>query len=97
MPSTSTALRRNQAARTLCLVPGARPTSLHATVERDSCGGCFNQIPAQLQLEITQRKKILACEHCGRVLVDDDIMMVGKEPKVVAVEGEKAEVTPTKE
>lgn len=51
------------------------------TVERDSCGGCFNQIPAQLQLEIQQRKKILACEHCGRVLVDDDIMMVGKEPK----------------
>ncbi len=50
-------------------------------VERDACGGCFNQIPAQLQLEIVQRKKILACEHCGRVLVDDDILMVGKEPK----------------
>ncbi|MGK0391451.1 MAG: putative nucleic acid-binding Zn-ribbon protein [Maribacter sp.] len=61
------------------------------TVARDSCGGCFNQIPAQLQLEIQQRKKILACEHCGRVLVDDDIMMVGKEPKVVApVEGAEA-------
>lgn len=61
------------------------------TVERDSCGGCFNQIPAQLQLEITQRKKILACEHCGRVLVDDDIMMVGKKPK------EEPEPTPAPE
>lgn len=42
-------------------------------VARRACGGCFNQIPPQLQLEITQRKKIIVCEHCGRVLVDDDI------------------------
>ena len=49
------------------------------TVERDSCGGCFNKIPPQVQLEITQRKKIIACEHCGRILVDDYIMDVGKE------------------
>lgn len=48
-------------------------------VERDSCGGCFNQIPAQQQLEIQQRKKIMACEHCGRVLVDDEIVEVGRE------------------
>ena len=41
------------------------------TVERDACGGCFNQIPPQMQLEIAQRKKIIACEHCGRILVDD--------------------------
>ncbi len=41
-----------------------------ATVERDSCGGCFNKIPPQVQLEIGMRKKIIACEHCGRVLVD---------------------------
>lgn len=44
------------------------------TVERDSCGGCFNRIPPQLQLEISLRKNIIACEHCGRVLVDDYIM-----------------------
>lgn len=44
------------------------------TVERSSCGGCFNKIPPQLQLEIKQRKKILACEHCGRILVDDNIL-----------------------
>ncbi|MFT5166585.1 MAG: putative nucleic acid-binding Zn-ribbon protein [Saprospiraceae bacterium] len=46
-------------------------------VSRDSCGGCFNKIPPQVQLEIAMRKKILACEHCGRVLVDDNIMEVG--------------------
>lgn len=42
------------------------------TVSRNSCGGCFNTIPPQVQMEITQRKKILACEHCGRILVDDE-------------------------
>ncbi|WP_170110579.1 zinc ribbon domain-containing protein [Flavilitoribacter nigricans] len=44
------------------------------TVERDACGGCFNQIPPQMQLEIAQRKKIIACEHCGRILVDDSLV-----------------------
>jgi uncharacterized protein len=43
-------------------------------VERDACGGCFNKVPAQIQIEIALRKKILACEHCGRVLVDNDIL-----------------------
>lgn len=54
------------------------------TVARDSCGGCFNKIPPQLQMEIGNRKKIIACEHCGRVLVDDDIMSVGKKVKAPA-------------
>jgi len=40
---------------------------------RDSCGGCFNVIPPQRQSEIRQRKKIIVCEHCGRVLVDIDL------------------------
>lgn len=44
-----------------------------ATVERNSCGGCFNKIPPQIQLEISQHKKIIACEHCGRILVDPTI------------------------
>tara|TARA_R110002049_G_scaffold251679_3_gene426095 strand:+ start:761 stop:1567 length:807 start_codon:yes stop_codon:yes gene_type:complete len=39
-------------------------------VERDSCGGCFNQIPPQRQMDIKLHKKIIVCEHCGRVLVD---------------------------
>jgi len=41
------------------------------TVQRGSCGGCFNAIPPQLQLEIRQSKKITLCEHCGRILVDE--------------------------
>ncbi|MGO1243117.1 MAG: zinc ribbon domain-containing protein [Sphingobacterium sp.] len=44
------------------------------SIERDSCSGCFNKIPAQLQSEIRQRKKIIICEHCGRVLVDEGIV-----------------------
>ena len=43
------------------------------TIERDSCGGCFNKIPPQRQLDIRQRKKIIVCEHCGRILVDNQI------------------------
>lgn len=42
-------------------------------VGRDSCGGCFNMIPPQKQTEIAQRKKIIVCEHCGRVLVDNEL------------------------
>lgn len=41
------------------------------TIKRDSCAGCFNQIPPQRQMDIRQRKKIIVCEHCGRILVDD--------------------------
>jgi len=39
-------------------------------VERDACGGCFNKIPPQRQLDIKTHKKIIVCEHCGRILVD---------------------------
>lgn len=39
-------------------------------IERNSCGGCFNRIPPQRQSEISQRKKVIVCEHCGRILVD---------------------------
>ena len=42
-------------------------------VERDACGGCFNKIPPQRQLDIKMRKKIIVCEYCGRILVDDKI------------------------
>ena len=40
------------------------------TVERDACGGCFNKIPPQRQLDIKSRKKIIVCEYCGRILVN---------------------------
>jgi predicted nucleic acid-binding Zn-ribbon protein len=42
-------------------------------VERDACGGCFNAIPPQRQSEIRQRKKIIVCENCGRILADHDL------------------------
>jgi hypothetical protein len=41
------------------------------TIQRDSCSGCFNQIPPQRQMDIRQRKKVIVCEHCGRILVDE--------------------------
>ena len=43
-------------------------------VQRDACGGCFNQIPPQRQLDIKSHKKIIVCEYCGRILVDEDIL-----------------------
>jgi predicted nucleic acid-binding Zn-ribbon protein len=42
-------------------------------IERDACGGCFNKIPPQHQLDIRMHKKIIVCEYCGRILVDDGI------------------------
>ena len=44
-------------------------------VERDACGGCFNSIPPQRQSEIRQHKKIIVCENCGRILVDEELEM----------------------
>ncbi|MCL1868191.1 MAG: C4-type zinc ribbon domain-containing protein [Paludibacter sp.] len=43
------------------------------TVQRDACGGCFNKIPAQSQLDICQHKKIIVCEYCGRILIDQEL------------------------
>ena len=43
------------------------------SVQRDACGGCFNKIPAQRQLDIRLRKKIIVCEYCGRILVDPEL------------------------
>ncbi len=45
------------------------------TVQRDACGGCFNKIPPQRQLGIRSRKKIIVCEYCVRILVDDELGM----------------------
>lgn len=42
-------------------------------IERDACGGCFNKIPPQHQLDIRMHKKIIVCEYCGRILVDEAI------------------------
>lgn len=53
---------RNNAKNGLAVVP----------VDRDSCGGCFNKIPPQRQLDIQTKKKVIVCEHCGRILVPDE-------------------------
>lgn len=42
------------------------------SVKRDACGGCFNKIPPQRQLDIKLHKKIIICEHCGRILIDEE-------------------------
>lgn len=55
---------RQNARNGLALVP----------VQRDACGGCFNKIPPQRQMDIRMHKKIIVCEHCGRILVDADIL-----------------------
>lgn len=53
------------------------------SIDRDSCSGCHNKIPPQKQLEIRQRKKIIVCEHCGRILVDEALAQE-TEPSSVA-------------
>ena len=49
------------------------------SVKRGACGGCFAVVPPQRQVEIKERKKLIVCEHCGRILADVD-----KIPEVVA-------------
>lgn len=43
------------------------------SINRDSCGGCFNKIPPQRQMDIRLRKKVIVCEYCGRILVDQEL------------------------
>jgi hypothetical protein len=51
------------------------------TVQRSACGGCFNRIPPQRQLEIKMHKKVIVCEYCGRILIDNAIAGI-EEPEV---------------
>ena len=50
-------------------------------VQRDACGGCFNHIPPQRQLDIKSHKKIIVCEYCGRIMVDPELAGVNLTPK----------------
>lgn len=54
-------------------------------VQRDACGGCFNKIPPQRQLDIKMHKKVIVCEYCGRIMADPDLA------------GIKTETAPTEE
>lgn len=56
-------------------------------VQRDACGGCFNKIPPQRQLDIKMHKKIIVCEYCGRIMIDPDL--AGVAPVVVEEEKPK--------
>lgn len=47
-------------------------------IQRGACGGCFNKIPPQRQLEIKMRKKIIPCEHCGRIIIDPTLTTDGE-------------------
>ena len=51
-------------------------------VERDACGGCFNKIPPQRQLDIRMRKKIIVCEYCGRIMIDPELAGIKVEKPV---------------
>lgn len=53
------------------------------TVERDACGGCFNKIPPQRQLDIKMHKKIIVCEYCGRIMIDPELAGVQTEAPAV--------------
>ena len=48
------------------------------SIERDSCGGCFNKVTPQTQIDIRAHKKIIVCEHCGRILIDSAILVPSK-------------------
>jgi predicted nucleic acid-binding Zn-ribbon protein len=52
-------------------------------VQRDACGGCFNKIPPQRQLDIKMHKKIIVCEYCGRIMIDPELAGVKVEKTIV--------------
>lgn len=60
---------RNAARNGLAVVP----------IDRDACGGCYSSIPPQRQMEIRMKKKVIVCEHCGRILVDNEIVAKASE------------------
>ena len=57
-------------------------------VQRDACGGCFNKIPPQRQLDIKMHKKVIVCEYCGRILIDPELAGV-KIDKTTSTEDKK--------
>ena len=56
-------------------------------VQRDACGGCFNKIPPQRQLDIKMHKKVIVCEYCGRIMIDPEL--AGVKTEVAAEEKPK--------
>lgn len=66
------------------------------SVERDACGGCFNRIPPQRQLEIKMHKKIIVCEYCGRILIDPALAGIEEKPKEAPSKPKRVRKAPAK-
>lgn len=66
-------------------------------VQRDACGGCFNKIPPQRQLDIKMHKKIIPCEYCGRIIVDPELAGVRMDNAVEEKPKRKRSIRKTKE
>ena len=49
-------------------------------IQRNACGGCFNRIPPQKQMEIKMHKKVIVCEYCGRIMIDPELAGVTLAP-----------------
>lgn len=58
-------------------------------VQRDACGGCFNKIPPQRQLDIKMHKKIIVCEYCGRIIIDPELAGIKVEKPAAADDKKK--------
>ena len=63
------------------------------TVQRDACGGCFNKIPPQKQMDIRMRKKIIVCEYCGRIMIVPELAGFAKEEPKAAKKRTRAKKT----
>lgn len=66
-------------------------------VQRDACGGCFNKIPPQRQLDVRLRKKIIVCEYCGRIMIDPELAGIEVEKPVEEPKKTRQRRTGTKE
>ena len=62
-------------------------------VQRDACGGCFNKIPPQRQLDIKMHKKIIVCEYCGRIMIDPELAGIKTEKPAVEEKPKRAKRT----
>ncbi len=62
-------------------------------VQRDACGGCFNKIPPQRQLDIKRHKKIIVCEYCGRIMIDPELAGVKTEKSAAEEKPKRAKRT----
>lgn len=62
-------------------------------VQRDACGGCFNKIPPQRQLDIKMHKKIIVCEYCGRIMIDPELAGVKTEKSTAEEKPKRAKRT----